>query len=146
MHEPDINRLHLDRPGVLAALGDLEANVMEAVWARAPGEGITVREVWDEIRPRRPIMYTTVMNTMTRLARKGLLTTERKGPAYRYQATMTREAFVDRFVAGALERLLLNFAGPTSAYVTQVHDPAVQLRLERLLEDIRRQRSLEEPK
>ncbi len=145
MTEPDITNLHLDRPGIRAALGDLEAEIMEVVWARPVGEGITVREVWDEIHPQRAIMYTTVMNTMTRLARKGLLAAEREERAYVYRATTSREEFVDRFVGGALERLLVNFGGATLAHLKRLDDPTLQARLARLLEDIERRRSAEEP-
>ncbi len=145
MTEPDITNLHLDRPGIRAALGDLEAEIMEVVWARPVGEGITVREVWDEIHPKRAIMYTTVMNTMTRLARKGLLAAEREERAYVYTATTSREEFVDRFVGGALERLLVNFGGATLAHLKRLDDPTLQARLARLLEDIERRRSVEEP-
>ncbi len=145
MTEPDITNLHLDRPGIRAALGDLEAEIMEVVWTRPVGEGITVREVWDEIHPKRAIMYTTVMNTMTRLARKGLLAAEREERAYVYRAITTREEFIDRFVGGALERLLLNFGGATLAHLKRLDDSTLQARLARLLEDIERRRSVEEP-
>jgi len=145
MTEPDITNLHLDRPGIRAALGDLEAEIMEVVWTRPVGEGITVREVWDEIHPKLAIMYTTVMNTMTRLARKGLLAAEREERAYVYRAITTREEFIDRFVGGALERLLLNFGGATLAHLKRLDDPTLQARLARLLEEIERRRSVEEP-
>jgi len=144
MTEPDITKLHLDRPGIRAALGDLEAEIMDLVWQRAVGEGITVREVWGEIYPKRAIMYTTVMNTMTRLARKGLLATDREERAYLYSATVSREEFVDRFVGGTLERLLVNFGGATLAHLKRLDDPALHERVARLLEDIERRRGDEE--
>lgn len=144
MTEPDITTLRLDRPGIRAALGDLEAEVMEEVWRRPPSEGITVREVWEELHQKRSIMYTTVMNTMTRLARKGLLVAEHKEPAYIYRAALTRDAFIDRFVGEALERLLANFSGATRAHLRQLDDPALQQRLVRLLEDLERRRADEE--
>lgn len=140
MTEPDITTLHLDRPGIRAALGDLEAEVMQAVWRRPAGQGITVREVWEELHPKRAIMYTTVMNTMTRLARKSLLVADRKEPAYVYRATLSREAFVDRFVGEALERLLANFGGATLAHLRRLDDPALRQRLARLLDEIERRR------
>ncbi|MBI4317842.1 MAG: BlaI/MecI/CopY family transcriptional regulator [Chloroflexi bacterium] len=144
MTEPEINTLRLDRPGVRAALGDLEAEVMEAVWRKPGNEGITVREVWEGIHAQRDIMYTTVMNTMTRLARKGLLAAERSGTAYVYQAALSRDAFVERFVGEALERLLANFSGATRAHLRRLDDPALQMRLERLLESIERRQAAEE--
>lgn len=145
MTEIDIATLHLDRPGIRAALGDLEAEIMELVWQRPAGEGVTVREIWEQLRPTRAIMYTTVMNTMTRLARKGLLVAERKEPAYVYTAALDREAFIDRFVGEALERLLSSFGGAAAAHLRQVDDPAIQERLARLLKEVEARRAAEEP-
>lgn len=144
MAELDITTLHLDQPGIRVALGDLESAIMERVWLRPPGQAVTVREVWEELYPSRQIMYTTVMNTMTRLARKGLLAAERAGPAYHYRAVLDREAFVERFVSGALERLLVNFGGATGAALGRVDDPAIQARLARLLGTLERRRTAEE--
>lgn len=140
----DITTLRLDQPGIRAALGDLETEIMERVWARPEGGPATVREIWQELYPARPIMYTTVMNTMTRLARKGLLVAEKTGQAFIYRPTLGREAFVDRFVGGALERLLVNFGGATRAHLEHVDDPALQERLGRLLGDIEARRAAEE--
>lgn len=140
MAELDIATLHLDRPGIRAALGDLEASIMERVWRRPDGQGVTVREIWEELHAERSLMYTTVMNTMTRLARKGLLVAERKEPAFVYRAALTRDAFVDRFVGGALERLLVNFGGATAQRLREQADPDVATRLARLLDRIARRR------
>ena len=142
--EPDITTLRLDRPGVRAALGDLEAEIMEVVWAHPAGEEITVRDVFEALYERRRIAYTTVMNTITRLARKGLLTAERKEPAYTYHPTMSRDQFIDRFVGEALERLLTNFSGATAAHLRQVRDPAAQTRLLQLIEQAEERRRAEE--
>lgn len=138
--EPRITALRLDRPGIRAALGDLEAEIMEFVWSRRPGEGVTVREVFEALYPRRRIAYTTVMNTMTRLARKGLLSAERREPAYVYRATVDRKTFVDRFVGRVLEQLLVNFGGPALHRLRELADPATRSRLLQLAQRARRRR------
>ena len=69
--------------------GDLEATVMDRVWAR--DDGVTVREVFDELTGTRQIAYTTVLSTMDNLHRKGWVRRDREGKAYRYWPTMTRE-------------------------------------------------------
>ena len=69
--------------------GDLEATVMDRVWAH--GRGVTVREVFDELAGVRQIAYTTVLSTMDNLHRKGWVRRDREGKAYRYWPTMTRE-------------------------------------------------------
>lgn len=144
MAEPEITTLRLDRPGIRAALGDLEAEIMEIVWAQPPGEAITVRDVFETLYERRRIAYTTVMNTMARLARKGLLVAERKEPAYLYRAALKRDEFIDRFVGHALEKLLVNFSGAALAHLARLDDPAVQARLARLLNGIEQRRHAEE--
>jgi predicted transcriptional regulator len=69
--------------------GDLEATVMERVWDRE--DGVTVREVFEELADARQIAYTTVLSTLDNLHRKGWVRRERAGKAYRYWPTMTRE-------------------------------------------------------
>ncbi|KQY04147.1 CopY family transcriptional regulator [Mycobacterium sp. Root135] len=69
--------------------GDLEATVMDRVWARE--DGVTVRDVFDELTGTRQIAYTTVLSTMDNLHRKGWVRRDRQGKAYRYWPTMTRE-------------------------------------------------------
>ena len=145
MSELELTTLHLDRPGVRAVLGDLEAEVMELVWQRPDEKGVTVREIWEQVHPTRPIMYTTVMNTMTRLARKGVLLAEHREPAYVYRAAHSREEFIDRFLGGALERLLSNFGGAALASLRQVSGPELTERLTHLLREIERRRAAEEP-
>ena len=143
MNDLEITTLRLDQPGLRAALGDLESAIMELVWQRPEGEGVTVRDIWDELYPTRQIMYTTVMNTMTRLARKGLLSAERKEPAFVYRAALSREAFVDRFVGGVLERLLVNFGGVTVERLRRADDPSTGERIAQLLDRVEQKRANE---
>jgi len=141
MKPPEVVNLRLDRPGVRAALGDLEAGVMEAIWARPPGTAVTVREVFEALYGRRRLAYTTVMTTMARLARKGLLVAEKSGSAYLYRAALSREEFIDHVVGAALERLLVNFAGATRRQLEKLTDPEVRARLAELLEQVERRRA-----
>jgi predicted transcriptional regulator len=74
---------------------------------------VTVREVFDELAANRDIAYTTVMSTMDNLHRKGWLSREREGKAYRYWPTMTREErsaklMRDAFHSGGDVDLVLN--------------------------------------
>jgi predicted transcriptional regulator len=92
--------------------GDLEAVVMDQVWAC---EGaVTVRDVFVEMAAHREIAYTTVMSTMDNLHRKGWLERERDGKAYRYWAAMSREErsanlMSEAFHAGGDTDLVLSF-------------------------------------
>src|SRR5919108_4174438 len=96
--ELDITVFRPDRPGIRKVLGDLEAEIMELIWARPAGQGTLVRDVFEVLYERRRIAYTTVMNTMTRLARKNLLRVEKKDQAYVYSPNFTQQEFVSRFV------------------------------------------------
>jgi predicted transcriptional regulator len=89
-------------------LGDLEATVMERVWDRE--DGVTVREVFEELADSRQIAYTTVLSTLDNLHRKGWVKREREGKAYRYWPTMTRE---ER--SANLMRAAFNAGGDTEA-------------------------------
>ena len=55
-----------------AFLGPLEASILQTVWC-SNKRPITVREVLSELKKKKAIAYTTVMNTMDRLYEKGLL-------------------------------------------------------------------------
>src|SRR5215211_6292623 len=89
------------------ALGRLESKVMDIVWRSGH---VTAREVCDRLRGNRERAYTTIMTTMDRLHRKGLLIREKEGLAWRYAPTMTREEF-DRSVADSLARGILSAHG-----------------------------------
>lgn len=142
--DPAITVFRLDRPGIRKVLGDLEADIMELVWARPAGSGATVRDIFEPLYARRRIAYTTVMNTMTRLARKHLLRAEKEEHAYVYFPILTREEFVSRFVGRILEDLLVGFAGPTLAGIDALPDEAAAARARRLVEEIARRRVAEE--
>ena len=139
-NDPDFNVFRPDRPGVRKVLGDLEANIMELVWARPPAEGTTVRDVFEVLYDRRRIAYTTVMNTMARLARKNLLRVEKADQAYVYFPTLSQEQFVSHFVGHILENLLVSFSGATIESLHVMKDPEAAARARQLLEEIARRR------
>lgn len=141
--EPDFNVFRPDRPGVRKVLGDLEAEIMELVWAKPVGESVTVRDVFEVLASRRPIAYTTVMNTMARLARKRLLRVEKAGVAYGYSPGLTEEQFVSRMVGRVLEDLLVSFEGATLESLDRV-DPEAAERARAWLEEIARRRKKED--
>ena len=140
MEEPEINVFRPDRPGIRKVLGDLEAEIMEVVWQHPRDEGTTVRDVFEVLYERRRTAYTTVMNTMTRLARKNLLTVEKRGQAYIYRPKLTEQEFISRFVGRVLEDLLVSFAGPTLESIGALSDPEAAARARALLDEIARRR------
>ncbi len=85
----------------MRGFGELEGVVMDDLWNR---DGTTtVRDVFEVIRRRREIAYTTVMSTMDSLHRKGWLERERRGKAFGYWPTLTREEYSARLMRDALD-------------------------------------------
>jgi predicted transcriptional regulator len=130
--------LHNDEPAP-QPLGPLEVAVMEVVWAR--GES-AVRDVVDRLE--RPLAYTTVMTTLDRLYKKGLLERRKSERAFLYSARFSRAQW-ERKRAGELMAGLLG--GPDggrglliSCLVDAVgHDERLLDELERKIRQRRRE-------
>ena len=122
------------------SLGSLERDVMALVWRR--GE-VNVRDACDELGSI--VAYTTVMTTMDRLFKKGLLTRRKVGRAFVYRATASR-AEIEGAVATELVHSLLQREGEPlpvlSSLVDAVsdRDRALLDELERLIREKRRRR------
>jgi len=98
-----------------AFLGPLEANILETIWS-SKKRPITVREVLEALKKKKPIAYTTVMNTMDRLYEKGVLDRqiEKKGSKgmylhYVYWPKLEEQNFKEAAVRQVLDSLLDNF-------------------------------------
>jgi predicted transcriptional regulator len=92
--------------------GELETVIMAQLWA-LEGQG-TVREVLERIQADREIAYTTVLSTMENLHRKGHLTREREGKAYRYRTALTHA----EHTAGLMREALSGGERDTGAVLT----------------------------
>jgi predicted transcriptional regulator len=116
-------------------IGPLEERVLELLW-RDRGE-LSVREVQQQLGD--DLAYTTVMTTLDRLFKKGLLERRRSGRAFRYASRTSREAFAAGFLRHWLRRLLPGApARPLLAsFVDTVgeHDRELLAELERLVRD-----------
>jgi predicted transcriptional regulator len=110
-------------------LGELELRLMEIVWARR--SPATVRAVLDALPEPQPA-YTTVMTTLDRLHRKGLLDRQRVGLAFEYVAAMSRDAYHGRIVEAALSTLIQSSAGPVLAAFVDAAAAADARNLDRL--------------
>ena len=85
----------------MSGFGELEADIMKRLWRR--GDTATVRDIFEELRPERRLAYTTVMTVMDTLHRKGWLSRERDGRAWRYQPIATQEEYTARLMREALD-------------------------------------------
>lgn len=70
-------------------LGSLENEVMQRLWDAA--EPVAVRDVLDDLRRDREIAYTTVMTVLDNLHRKHMVVRSKRGRAYVYSPTQSRE-------------------------------------------------------
>jgi predicted transcriptional regulator len=84
-----------------AALGPLEWRVLQTLWDW-PGHA-SVRDLTPQFGH---IAYTTVMTTLDRLHRKGLLDRAKKGRAFVYWPRMSRAAFHSAHAATAVRTAL----------------------------------------
>ncbi|HEX3641225.1 MAG TPA: BlaI/MecI/CopY family transcriptional regulator [Ktedonobacteraceae bacterium] len=142
--EPEISVFRPDRPGIRKVLGDLEAEIMELVWKRPINQGTTVRDVFEVLYERRRMAYTTIMNTMTRLAKKHFLRVEKQYAAYIYYPVLKEQEFIDSFVARILENLFVEFSGATRAGIEALPDQEAIASAHARLDEIMRRRASEE--
>ncbi len=112
-------------------LGPLEQRLLEGMWAKGSA---TVRELLENGCPE--LAYTTVMTTLDRLYKKGLLRRSEEGRAFRYAPRLSREEF-QREAAGHAFRQLLD-ASPASSLPLSFLVDFLGERDAQLLEDLRK--------
>ncbi len=94
---------------------------MKLIW-RLGRDEITVRDVYEELRLRRRIAYTSVMGTMQNLDRKGFLRKWKEGRAHIYQPTRPREEIIREVVADLVERVFGGSSEALMLHLVQRHD------------------------
>jgi predicted transcriptional regulator len=101
MSEPRAVWQRRGRGGSFTGLGPLEVELLVLTWEAGP-EGVSVRDLYEQLLSERPIAYTTVMTEMRNLTGKGLLVCDRAETAYRYRpavpAHQVRGAVLDEVV------------------------------------------------
>jgi BlaI family penicillinase repressor len=119
-------------------LGPLEERLLEALWERGHA---TVRELLGD--GLQDLAYTTVMTTLDRLFKKGLLKREAEGRAFRYTPLLTREELHRQIAAEALRQIF--DASPASSlplsYLVEIltqRDAQLLNELQQLVENKRR--------
>jgi predicted transcriptional regulator len=98
-----------------ATLTPQELAIMKVVWRR---DRTTVRDVYEALREKRAVAYTTVMTMMRILEEKGYLKKTMVDRAHVYRPAKPRQQvvgamvreFVDRVFDGAPDSLLLHLA------------------------------------
>lgn len=98
-------------------LGPLEHKVMEIVWKQ---QKATVYSVVEVLEQDKCLAYTTVMTVMSRLAKKGILSRQKKGKTYIYSPKQSKEKFVHQLVRSTMNRIVDSFG--TEAVVAFVDE------------------------
>jgi predicted transcriptional regulator len=98
----------------MARFGDLEAAIMDVVWAA--GAPVRVREVSEQLNRDRPLAFNTVQTVMENLYRKGWLERRKDRRAYWYTAERSR----DDYAAGLVAEALTAAADPAATLVRLV--------------------------
>ena len=98
----------------LPALGAQELAMMKVVWRL---KNVSVRDVYETLRERRPVAYTTVMTMMNTLEGKGYLKKELDGRAFRYRPAVPERRVVTRMVKEFVERVFDGSTAPLLAHL-----------------------------
>ncbi|MGO8796231.1 MAG: BlaI/MecI/CopY family transcriptional regulator [Candidatus Sulfotelmatobacter sp.] len=112
-------------------IGPLEQRLLEDLWAKGSA---TVRELVED--GCTDLAYTTVMTTLDRLFKKGLLTRSEEGRAFRYAPRFSCEE-LHREAAGQALRQLLD-ASPASSLPLSFLVEILGERDAQLLDDLRK--------
>ena len=140
MHRPFLFRGFKSSHEILEnRLGVLEREVMALVWDQ---DEVSVRDACAQLGAS--VAYTTVMTTMDRLFKKGLLARRKVGRAFVYDATATRDELEGAVATELVQSLLQRQGGEPlpilSSLVDAVsdRDRALLDELERLIREKRR--------
>ncbi len=100
----------------MSRFGDLEATIMDVMWAA--DRPLRVREVASELHRERPLAFNTVQTVLENLFRKGGLNRSRDGRAYSDVTVRSRE----EYVAGLLGEALAAARDPAATLIRLVED------------------------
>ncbi len=121
---------HRDLPKPTA--GELE--ILHVLWEHGPS---TVRKVYDALREKKPIGYTTVLKLMQIMTSKGTLRRNEEQRAHVYEACLPAGKAKRQFAADVLERVFEGSASELMIHALQgrrtSHEEIEQLR--RILDD-----------
>jgi len=125
-------------PSSTARLGPLEDQLLRTLWQRGTA---TVRELIED--GSTDGAYTTIMTTLDRLHKKGLLNREPDGRAFRYSPAQSEQEFNGAIVRHAIQNMLSvsDQGAPLSFLVEAIseHDHNLLDELERQIERKRRE-------
>ncbi len=126
-----VHSFRLDQAGLARLFGELEAQIMDAVWHL---EDATVQDVCNHLGD---VNYKTIMTVMNRLVQKGALTRRRRGRAFVYRPCADRDAFLAGVFRNVAQGLLGDFGELALAQIVETAsevDPALLDELEQMIQ------------
>jgi len=115
----DVSKINFDKKGLNSIVGGLEADILECLWLGDSKR--TCRQVYDFVKKRNKVAYTTVTVTMDRMFSRNLLEREiekgKGGLKYIYGAKVTKEELANGISKKFVNFLKATFGEPSIAYL-----------------------------
>jgi BlaI family transcriptional regulator, penicillinase repressor len=116
-------------------IGSLEADILSVVWEK---NSTTVRDVYETLRARRPIAYTTVMTVMNNLVKKQLLTQDKSNIAYVYTPAIPGREVAFTVLDSVVDRLLGGDRNLAVAHLLGIEEDVSDDQIDEVRRDLRR--------
>lgn len=94
-----------------------ELDLMKIVWRHE--NGVTVRDVYEELRSRRPVAYTTVMTSLKTLEQKGHLKATQQDRAHLYRPTRPKHQVIQEMVRDFVNRVFNGSGRPLVVHMLE---------------------------
>lgn len=123
------------REGIQQVLGELEAEVMKTTWNE--NGGVTGRQIYENMKRKRTLAYTTVLTVIDRLVNNGLIKKEKNMRTPIFSPAITGEEFKNE-ITKTVVRGLMDFAGKgaVAAFMSEIRtsNPETIAELEKLVQ------------
>ena len=104
-----------------------ELEILSTLWDRQPQ---TVRDIYNKLKAKKNVGYTTILKIMQNMAAKGLLTRELKGKSHLYSASYQKEEtqqnllnkFLDSTFGGSASSLVMQLLGNNKTSASELED------------------------
>jgi predicted transcriptional regulator len=117
-------------------IGSLEADILAVVWEK---EKTTVRAVYETLRERRTIAYTTVMTVMNNLVKKHLLTQDKSAIAYVYTPAIAGRDVARTVLVSVVHKLIGDQTGVAVSMLLGLDDDLTPEQTDELRAWVRRE-------
>ncbi len=115
----DLSKINFGKKGLNSIVGVLEGDILECLWRDSDKK--TCRNVFEFVRKKNNVAYTTISVTLDRMYSRGLVEREiekgKGGLKYRYGAKVTKEELAKRVSKKFLNFLRVTFGEPSIAYL-----------------------------